>query len=51
MGFRLTFETRYTHAFMVIEKELSYGTSAKKLKSLVLFMLEISLYSQWNEYT
>jgi hypothetical protein len=51
MGFRLTFDTRYTHGFMVVEKELSYGTNAKKLKSLIVFLLELSLYSHWDEYT
>ena len=36
MGFRLTFGTRYTHGLMVVENELSYGTNAKKLKSLIV---------------
>jgi hypothetical protein len=49
MNFKLTFETRYTHAGMLIEKELSYGPNARKLKSLIVFLLEISLYGQWEE--
>ena len=48
MGFRLTFGTRYTHGFMVVQKELSYGTNARKLKSLIVFLLELSLYTYWD---
>ncbi len=51
MGFRLTFETRFIHAGMIMEKELSYGPNAKKLKSMVVFLLELSLLAQWEDYS
>lgn len=49
MGFRLTFLTSFAHAGLIMENELSYGPNAKKLKSMVSFMLELSLLVQWDD--
>lgn len=34
---------------MTMEHELSYGPNARKLKSLVSFLLELSLLVQWED--
>lgn len=50
MGFKLTFPTRFTHSGMIMERELSYGPNARKLRSLVVFLLELSLLVEWEDF-
>ena len=49
MNFKLTFLTRYTHSGLVIDRELPHST--RKLKSLVAFLLELSLLVKMEEYS
>ena len=53
MNFKLTFDTRYTHACSVIENHNTYisGSSRKKFKSMVAFMLELSLLGQFEDFS